>query len=323
MIKYIEFDKRNHYKEEVKENEIKDFLEEEKTKVKWLNLVGVDNHDKIQSLCLPLNLHALVIEDILDTDMNIKIDDYDDYLFLVTKRMYFTKNDELGIEQISFLLFKNKLLSFQEIKSNIFEDLENRLREGGGVRKSGADDLLYYLLDAIVDDYFLLLKEIGEKVDTIEDELLLNPDKRILEKIYMLKRDLVYIRNFLWPMRNMANKLSRNEYSLISGKTIYYMRDISDSLVQIINLAEIYREVCSGMLDTYLSSIGNKTNEVMKVLTVFSTIFIPLSFLAGVYGMNFKYIPELNWRYSYHTFWIISISLTVFMLRYFKKKDWF
>lgn len=139
----------------------------------------------------------------------------------------------------------------------------------------------------------------------------------------MLKRDLIYVRNSLWPMRNVSSKLSKNEYNLIDGKTIHYMRDISEDVIQLINLVEIYREVCSGMLDTYLSSIGNKTNEVMKVLTVFSTIFIPLTFLAGVYGMNFKYMPALKWEYSYHTFWIISIVLALFMLRFFKKKEWF
>lgn len=322
-VKYIEYDKDKYYIEDIKGDKIEDFLGDRHGKIKWLSIVGIKDQGKIKSLCLPLNLHTLVIEDILDTDKNTKIDDYNDYLFLIVKRMYYTDEMELGIEQISFLLFKDRLVSFQEFESDIFKDIENRLREGGNIRKSMGDDLLYFLLDAIVDDYFILLKDIGEKIDIIEDELLIDPDKEILEKIYLLKRDLIYIRNSLWPMRNMANKLSKAEYDLIDGKTVYYMRDISDSVIQVIDLVEIYREVCSGMLDTYLSSIGNKTNQVMKVLTVFSTIFIPLSFLAGVYGMNFKYIPELNWKFSYHTFWIISILLTVFMLRYFKKKDWF
>lgn len=322
-IKYIEYDKNKHYSEETKTEVVKDFLDEPNGKIKWLKIVGMSNQEKIKSLCSPLNLHTLVMEDILDTTMNIKINDYDDYLFLITKRIYYTDKNELAIEQISFLLFKDKIVSFEEFESDIFMDTENRLREGGNIINSMADDLLYYLLDAIVSDYFLLLQSIGEKIDVVEDELLIDPDKKILEKIYLLKRDLIYIRNFLWPMRNTASKLSKNEYDLIDGKTIYYMRDISDSVIQVIDLVEIYREVCSGMLDTYLSSIGNKTNQVMKILTVFSTIFIPLSFLAGVYGMNFKYLPELNWKYSYHTFWLISVLLTVFMLRYFKKKDWF
>ncbi len=323
-LNYIEYDKDKHYVEESKKLEdIESFLIHREGKVKWLEVVGTHNSEQIEELCAPLHLHPLVIEDILDTSRNSKIDEYDEYLFLITKRMYYTDKDELGIEQISFLLFKDKVVSFQEFESEIFKDIKNRLREGGNIRKSMGDDLLYYLLDAIVDNYFLLLEKIGGKIDIIEDELLIDPNKEILEEIYLMKRDLIYIRNSLWPMRNASSKLSKDEYDLIDGKTIYYMRDVSDNVVQIIDLVEIYREVCSGMLDTYLSSIGNKTNEVMKVLTIFSTIFIPLSFLAGVYGMNFKYLPELNWKYSYHTFWIISILLTGVMLRYFRKKDWF
>ena len=323
-LNHIEYDNNKYYVEKSKElEEIEEFLIVSDERVKWLELIGIKNEEEVSKLCEPLNLHPLVIEDILDTSRRPTIEDYDDYLFIISKRMYYTDDEELAIEQISFLLFKDRLVSFQEFESNIFKNIKNRLREGGTIRKGRGDDLLYYLLDAIVDDYFLLVEDIGEKIDIMEDELLIDPDEDVLEKIYVLKRDLIYIRNSLWPMRSVLSKLSKDEYALIDGKTIYYMRDVSDNVVQIIDLVEIYREICSGMLDTYLSSIGNKTNEVMKVLTVFSTIFIPLSFLAGVYGMNFKYLPELNWKYSYHTFWIISIVMTVFMLRYFKKKDWF
>lgn len=321
--KYIEYNKKSHYMEQFQDIAKIDGFLDSNDKIRWLKIVGIHDAEKINKICDPLSLHPLVIEDILDTTQRSKIEEYDEYLFVITKRMHYTENDELGIEQISFLLFKDRVVSFQEFESGIFKNIQNRLKEGGTIRKSMADDLLYSLLDGIVDNYFLLVEEIGEKLDTIEDELLLEPDEEILEDIYVLKRDLIYIRNALWPMRNVSSKLSKNEYELIDGKTVYYMRDISDNVIQIIDLVEIYREVCSGMLDTYLSSIGNKTNDVMKVLTVFSTIFIPLSFLAGVFGMNFNYMPELTWKYSYHTFWAISILLTVVMLGYFKKKDWF
>lgn len=320
-IKYIEYDKDKHYREEIGKEEIREFLDDIEDKVKWLKIVGIDEVEKINELCSPLNLHPLDIEDILDTSKNAKIDDYDDYLFLIAKRMYYIE-EELGIEQISFILYKDRLVSFQEFESHIFKDIEDRLREGGNLRKAMVDDLLYFLLNEIVEDYFKLLEVFGEKIDLLEDELLIDPDKKTLGKIYILKKDLIYIRNSLWPMRNLLSKLSKDEFDLIDGKTVYYMRDIYENVIQVIDLVEIYREICSGMLDTYLSSIGNKTNDVMKVLTIFSTIFIPLTFLAGVYGMNFKYIPELNWKYSYHTFWIISIVITGFMLRYFRKKDW-
>lgn len=324
-IEYIEYNKNEYHIEEIQKiEELGGFLEDENEKVKWLKVIGIHDADKINNLCKPLGLHPLVVEDLLDTTQRSKIEEYDDYLFVIAKRMYYSGDeDELGIEQVSFLLFKDKLVSFQEFDSTIFKNIQNRIKEGGTIRKSMGDDLLYSLLDAIVDGYFLLIEEIGEKIDSIEDQLLLQPDEEILEDIYIIKRDLIYIRNSLWPMRNVSSKLSKDQYSLIDGKTVYYMRDISDNVVQVIDLVEIYREVCSGMLDTYLSSIGNKTNDVMKVLTIFSTIFIPLSFLAGVFGMNFNYMPELTWKYSYHTFWAISILLTGFMLRYFKKQGWF
>lgn len=327
-LKYIEYNKDEYYEKDIENidniSNLLDFSRDKgNEKVNWISIIGIHEADKISSICKPLNLHPLVVEDILDTTQRPKIEDYDDYLFIIVKRMYYTENKEIWTEQMSFLLFKNLVVSFQEFESDTFKNIKNRLKEGGTLRKNMADDLLYSLLDNIVDDYFLLLEEIGEKTDILEDELLIHPDNEILQKIYILKRDLIYIRNNLWPMRNVTNNLSKDQYDLIDGKTVYYMRDMSDNVIQIIDLIEIYREICSGMLDTYLSSIGNKTNEVMKVLTIFSTIFIPLTFVAGVYGMNFDYIPELRWKYSYNAFWILSLSITGVMLRYFKKKNWF
>lgn len=321
-IKLIEYDHDHHYLEESKQRKVSSFAEDLEGKIRWLKIVGIDDGDKINDVCSPLRVHPLVIKDILGTSKNAKIDDYDDYLFLIVKRMYYLEG-ELSIEQISFILFKDKLVSFQEFESDVFDDVEERLRKGGNVRKNLADGLLYFLINGIVEDFFALLEDITLKIDHLEDELLLAPDAEILGKIYTLKRDLIYIRSSLWPMRNVLSKLSKDEFNLIDKKTMYYMRDTSDNVVQVMGLVEIYREICSGMLDTYLSSIGNKTNEVMKVLTIFSTIFIPLTFLAGVYGMNFNHIPELSWQYSYPMFWIISIVTIGFMLRYFKKKDWF
>ncbi len=311
--------------EEFKRREIDnlyEFINDKDNKVKWLDVIGLHDTDLINQICKSLKVHPLVMEDILNTSQNPKLEDYDDYMFLNTKLMYFNEEEELETEQISFILFKDKLISFQELESGVFEAVIQRIKEGVYIRKNGADDLLYGLLDAIVDNYFLIVEDIGENIDMIEDELLLDPTKEILQKIYILKRELIYIRNSLWPMRNVISSLSKNEYDLIDGKTIYYLRDVYDHIIQMIDIIETYRDICSGMLDTYLSSIGNKTNEVMKVLTIFSTIFIPLTFLAGVYGMNFKYLPELNWKYSYPSFWIISIIITGIMIRFFRKKDW-
>jgi len=178
------------------------------------------------------------------------------------------------------------------------------------------------LIDTIVDNYFSVIEAIGENLDEVEDKVLLNPQKDLLEDIYKLKKELIYVRRVLWPMRNVISSVAIKEYELIDGKTIYYFKDIDDHIVQMIDIVETYRDISTGILDTYLSSISNKTNDIMKVLTIYSTIFIPLTFIAGVYGMNFKYLPELNWKYGYISFWVISAIITGFLIRFFKKKEW-
>lgn len=304
-------------------NEIDEFMNDrQENKVKWLNVIGLHDTDLIQELCQALNIHPLVIEDIVDTGQAIKFEEYGDYLFVNTKSIIFNEEGELDTEQISFLLFENQLVSFQESESEIFRPLIKQLADGTYIRKNDADDLLYGLLDNVVDHYFLIMEKVGDEIDAVEDELLDNPTEEVLHKTYTLKRDLVFIRNTLWPMRNVVSALSRNEFDLIDEKTTRYFRDIYDHVVQMIDITETYRDISSGMLDTYLSSISNKTNDVMKILTIYSTIFIPLSFLAGVYGMNFKNMPELDWKYSYPLFWVISTVITIGMLIFFKKKDW-
>lgn len=302
--------------------DIDEFLEGNDNYIKWLNIIGICNNKYTNELRDKLDLHPLVLDDLLDINQNPKVVEYKDYVFIVTKNIFYNDNNELDIEQISFLLYKDKLISFQEKKSDIFNIVLRRLKEGTYIRNNGTDHLLYGLLDSIVDNYFSIIEEIDSKIDIIEDRLLTDPKVELLEEIYKVKRELIFLRSIFWPMRNTINNLSKNEYNLINNKTIYYLRDIYDNIIQMIDITETYRDICSGMLDIYLSSIGNKTNEVMKVLTIFSTIFIPLTFLSGVYGMNLKYIPELNWRYSYLAFWIVVLIIIGLMLRYFKKKDW-
>lgn len=290
--------------------------------VKWLEITSLDNIELINQICKKFNIHPLVLEDILSEDHMPKLEDYEEYLFLIVEGLNLREDSELEVEQFSFILFKDLVISFQQRDSNPFETVLARMSEGSNIRKNGADDLLYALTDTIVDNYFSVIEKIGEKIDEVEDEVLLNPQREILNEIYKLKRNLIYIRKTLWPMRNVISNLSKNEFDLIDERTLYYFRDIYDHIIQMIEIIETYRDICSGMLDTYLSSISNKTNDIMKVLTIFSTIFIPLTFIAGVYGMNFRYLPELNWKYGYASFWIISIVLTGFMLRYFRKKNW-
>lgn len=290
--------------------------------VKWLEITSLDNIELINQICKKFNIHPLVLEDILSEDHMPKLEDYEEYLFLIVEGLNLREDSELEVEQFSFILFKDLVISFQQRDSNPFETVLARMSEGSNIRKNGADDLLYALTDTIVDNYFSVIEKIGEKIDEVEDEVLLNPQREILQEIYKLKRDLIYIRKTLWPMRNVISNLSKNEFDLIDERTLYYFRDIYDHIIQMIEIIETYRDICSGMLDTYLSSISNKTNDIMKVLTIFSTIFIPLTFIAGVYGMNFRYLPELNWKYGYASFWIISAVITGFMLRYFRRKNW-
>lgn len=319
-ITFTNYDNIN-YRRNIYEN-LEDIVIPEDNTVKWLEVTCFDNEELIYKIGKKFNLHPLVIEDILSEEHMPKVEDYDEYLFLILEGLNLLSNGELEVEQFSFILFKNLVISFQEKDSKNFEGVLSRMVEGSNLRKNGADDLLYTLTDTIVDNYYLVVEQIGERIDEVEDEVLLHPQREVLQEIYKLKRNLIYIRKTLWPMRNAISNLSKNEFDLIDERTLYYFRDIYDHIIQMIDIIETYRDICSGMLDTYLSSISNKTNDIMKVLTIFSTIFIPLTFIAGVYGMNFRYLPELNWKYGYASFWVISAILTGFMLRYFRKKNW-
>lgn len=310
--------------EEFESREIENFGEyilESQDGVKWFDFIGLEDEIFIWEIVKSLNLHKLVLKDIISEDQNPKLVDYGDNLFLRIKTAEF-KDDELLTEQISFILFKDKLISFRKSELDIFKNVYEEIEDLYSLRKNGPDDLLYYLLDLIVDDYFTTAEKIGDEIEVLEDFLLANPSKEFLNTMYSIKRHLIDIRTLLYHMRNVTGSLSRDEFDLIDGRTIHYLRDVYDQIVQIIDIVETYRDMCSNMFETYLSSIGNKTNEIMKVLTIFSTIFIPLTFLAGIYGMNFKYFPEVGWKYGYLGFWIISLLLIIFMIRLFKKKGW-
>src|SRR5699024_234862 len=246
-------------------DQVDDFINDPSdNKIKWLNVIGLQDTELIEKLCQAFDVHPLVIEDIVNTGQAVKFEDYDHYLFINTKSIFYNEESELDTEQISFLLFKNQLISFQESESSLFDPLIKRLAEGTYIRKNDVDDLFYGLLDNIVDHYFLIMEKIGDEIDTVEDELLYDPKEEVLHKIYTLKLDLVFIRNTLWPMRNVISTLSKNEFDLIDEKTTRYFRDVYDHAIQMIDINETYRDICSGMLDTYLSSIANKTNDVMK-----------------------------------------------------------
>jgi magnesium transporter len=301
------------------------FPYKDKTTVTWINLDGVHDPQALEKLGECFGLHRLVMEDILSIDQRPKLEDYGEYLYIVLRMIsYSDKTKEIVSEQVSLIVGKNFLLTFQEgIEGDVFNLIRERLRTGKGrIRKMGADYLAYSLLDAIVDNYFVVLERLGEKIELLEGELVENPTQETLQRLYRLKRELILLHKSFWPLREVASSLGKRESELIRESTVLYLRDVYDHVIQVIDTLEIYREMLAGMLDIYLSGVSNRLNAVMKVLTVIATIFMPLTFIAGVYGMNFRYLPELEWRYGYPLVLLLMLGVGVSMYLYFKKKTW-
>lgn len=296
----------------------------ESPSVAWLSVTGVQDEQVIEDLGKKLGLHPLVLEDIVTSTQRPKVEEYDDYLVVIVKMAYFSPGSgELTLEQISLLVGSNYVISLQEKTGAILESLRSRIRNSKGkIRKLGSDYLMYAILDTIVDYYFSVLENVGEEIEELEDKLMLSANQALLNQIYRLKQELVYMRKSIWPMREVLSSLQRTDHELVRPGTIVYLRDVYDHTVQVIETLETFRDTASGMLELYLSTVSNKLNEIMKVLTIFSAIFIPLTFLAGVYGMNFKYFPELNWHWAYPVWWGLSLLLIGSMLWFFKRRKW-
>jgi len=293
--------------------------------VTWINIDGIQQTDILEKLGACYNLHPLVMEDILNTEQRPKTENYSDYLYIVMKMLYAdVPANAVLTEQISLVLGQNYVISFQEgIEGDVFGHVRERLRnEKGKARKQGADYLVYSLIDAVVDNYFSVLETLGEKIEALEEKLVTNPTSDTLHEIHYLKREMIFLRKAVWPLREVISSLQRGDSALIQDTTRLYLRDVYDHTIQVIDTIETYRDMVSGMLDIYLSSVSNRLNAVMKVLTIIATIFMPLTFLAGVYGMNFKHMPELEWRYGYGMIWAFMIFIGLCMLVYFRKKKW-
>jgi magnesium transporter len=297
----------------------------ERPSVTWINVEGLHRVDILESLGRCYGLHPLVLEDILNTDQRPKMEDYGGYLFIVLKMLHFEEMKGTVLpEQISLVLGENFIISFQEgIEGDVFQPVRDRLRnDKGRIRKLGADYLVYSLIDAIVDNYFTILEKTGDAIEDIEEKLLGNPTPETLGEIHFLKREMIFLRKAVWPLREVLSGLERGESTLIKGTTKIYLRDIYDHTIQVIDTIETFRDMVSGMLDIYLSSINNRMSAVMKVLTIIATIFMPLTFIAGIYGMNFRYMPELGWHWSYPVLWLVIILIAGSMVVYFRKKEW-
>jgi len=292
--------------------------------VTWINIDGLANTEVIEKIGRHFSIHPIILEDLLNTDQRPKMEDLENYLYLNLKMLMLPEGSkEIRVEHVSLIIGKNYLISFQEDIGDVFDPVRERIRkEGGRVRKSGPDYLAYALIDNIVDNYFVVMEKIEEWVETLEEELVINATRESLQKINRLKKDMLFLRKAVWPLREMILALEREESPLIREDTHIYLRDVYDHAIQVIDTLETFRDMVSGMIDIYLSGLSYRMNEIMKVLTLIATIFIPLTFVAGVYGMNFRYMPELGWEYGYYTIWGIMIAIVVIMLVYFRKRQW-
>lgn len=299
--------------------------------VTWVSIDGIHDLGVIEEAGRCFGLHPLTLEDIVNTEQRPKMEDYEDYLFIVMKMLRYDAEDpprmredhELKTEQISLIVKKGVLISFQESEVPLFVPIRERIRKGQGrLRKSGSDYLAYALLDAVVDQYFGVLEKIGERLELLQDELVEKPSRDTLIEIHRLKREMILLRRSVWPLRELVTGLTRGESRIVQEATLIYLRDVYDHAVQVMDTVEMFREMASEMLDIYLSSMSNRMNEVMKVLTVIATIFIPLTFIAGVYGMNFKYMPELEWHWGYPAVMGFMAVLAFSMLFVFRYRKW-
>ncbi len=292
--------------------------------VTWINIAGLHQVDIIEKIGKQLDLHPLLLEDILNTEQRPKLEDFERYIFVVLKMLYYERRaDKIKSEQVSLIFGPDFVISFQEEEGDVFSPVRETIRSGKGrIRKMGADYLAYALMDAIVDSYFIILERLGEKIEDIEEELVVNPTPETLGYIHNLKREMILLRKSVWPLREVVSALERCESPLLNESTYIHLRDIYDHTIQIIDTIEIFREMLSGMLDVYLSSISYRMNEIMKVLTIIATIFIPLTFIVGIYGMNFEYMPELKWRWGYPVVWVIITVVSISMIAYFRRRRW-
>ena len=288
----------------------------------WLKIVGHET-PVLAELGNHFGVHPLVLEDVANVGQRPKVEEYDTYVFVVLDLMRFDGRGALQEEQLSLLLFENLLISIQERESDLFKLVEERLRaQSGRMRTQRVDYLAYALIDAGVDCYFPTLERVGELIDGVEDVLLEKPNRETFEELHRIKRDLLRMRKATWPLREMVGAIARTNSSLVREGTRVWLRDVYDHAVQIIDIVETFREMTSELADLYLSSVSNRMNEVMKVLTVIATIFMPLTFIVGVYGMNFQHMPELSWLWGYPAVWAVMLLVAGGMAWMFKRRGW-
>ena len=292
--------------------------------VNWINVDGLSDGELIKKIAQKFNLHYLLVEDILNTDHQPKADEYEEHLFFTLKMLYRIEGQSIDYEHISFVLGKNYLLSFQEKEGDIFENLRVRLKQDTNIiRKRGVDYLLYRLIDNIVDGYYSILETIGRQVEEIEESISNDPSVEDFKRIQKLRKEFIYLRKVVYPLREALNKVVKNENEFIEERNVKYFSDVYDHVIHLIDSLDTYKDLTSTLMDLYMNTINYKMNEVMKLLTVITTIFIPLSFIAGIYGMNFQHMPELTWSWGYYGVLGLMGAIFLLMIGYFKYKKWF
>ena len=296
----------------------------ESSTVSWLNIAGLHDTDSLQKIGNHFGIHPLVMEDVLNTGHQPKSEIYDNYLFFIIKMItYKDEKKRLEYEQVSLVLGENFLISFQEKDGDLFNPVRQRIETTKGrLRRQGADYLLYALLDVIVDNYYLVLEKLATNIEDLEARALTEPEKELVHEIQILKSEVVLLRKSVWPLREAIDDMMVEDSSLITSFTLPYLHDLYDHTIHVIDTIETFRDMISGLMDVYLSSLSIRMNDIMKVLTIIATIFIPLTFIAGIYGMNFANMPELNWSLGYPLIWLIMLATSGALLLYFKKKGW-
>lgn len=311
-------------KKRIQLNQLPGISELNKDVVYWLNINGIHQTEFIEQIGQFYKLHPLVLEDIVHAEQRPKIEEYQDYLYLVLRMIGVDESSQLKNEQISIVIQNNLIITIQEVPGDVFNPIRERLfKNNQKLRKSGADYLLYSILDAIVDNYFLVLEKLGDDLQTLELEILNEPKSSMLAQINSQKRELIYLRKSVWPLREVISLLGKTDNAHIQQNTTIYLRDVYDHCVHVIDSIETLRDITSGLQDIYLSSLSHKMNTVMKTLTIIATIFIPLTFIVGVYGMNFDVMPELHHPYGYYWIWAVMALISMGMLIYFRRKRWF
>ena len=297
--------------------------------VMWINVDGVHDVKLIEKIGKRFGLHDLVLKDVVNTEQRPKVENFDSHLFVVLKMLSKKgdKSNRIEIEQVSFVLGEKFVISFQEKEGDVFDPVRERIRnEKSPIRKMGADYLLYSLIDEVVDNYFVILEMLGEEMELLEEALISRRSKNAMNRIHRLKVELIHLRKSVWPLREVFSAFTEinalTEVPLIKKATKIYFRDVYGNVIQAIDAIETYREMLSGMLDIHLSSVSNRLNGIMKMLTIIATIFVPLTFITGIYGMNFAYMPELRWYWGYPVTLLFMLAIGISMMIYFKRKGW-